>query len=82
MGKNGILKQIYTYVIKIKIIDTPCTQLSCMSDVTCTEMGLVTIYVINWITNLEDDNIIKEFSDVFEGLGCLETQEPFCSDVT
>ena len=41
-----------------------------LSVITCTELGLITVYSICNVS-VNSANLIKQYSDVFEGLGCL-----------
>ena len=57
-----------SHVLNFKIIQG--TQKPLFSGTTCEKLGLITINAVNTIAKKED-HIITQFSDVFQGLGCL-----------
>uniref|UniRef100_A0ABM0MBB2 Uncharacterized protein K02A2.6-like n=1 Tax=Saccoglossus kowalevskii TaxID=10224 RepID=A0ABM0MBB2_SACKO len=63
------------YTLNFKVIAGK--QKPLLSGDTCTNMGLITLNVVNSIsqeatpTCTSKDNVIKQYNDVFEGLGCL-----------
>ena len=57
-----------SHVLNFKIIQG--TQKPLLSGTTCEKLGLITINAVNTIAEKED-HIITQFSDVFQGLGCL-----------
>ena len=58
------------YHLNFKIIKG--TQKPLLSGTTCEKLGLITINKIHSIKTIDDDPIIAKFSDVFQGLGCLD----------
>ena len=57
--------------LHFKIIKS--SQKPLVSGKTCSNMGLITINLVNRVTiDQSVDDLIKEHSDVFYGLGCLE----------
>ena len=58
-------------LLNFKIVRS--TQMPLLSGRTCSELGLITVNRVNRVNaDNSSSDLIEEFSDVFEGLGCLE----------
>ena len=62
--------------LNFKIVDS--SQPPLLSQQTCTKMGLISVHVDSAVNSMQHDtvpltegDIVSEFSDVFQGLGCL-----------
>ena len=59
--------------LHFKIIEG--TQNPLLSRETCSNMGLITVNLVNQVTvDQKTDGLVREYNDVFDGLGCLEGQ--------
>ena len=58
--------QSKTYQLSLKVIDGDHQLL--LSGITCTELGLITVHAV---CNITSAKLIKQYDDVFKGLGCL-----------